>query len=38
LKATDDRPDGLDFVDFQGKKGTIARSGAVLDIRFGITD
>jgi len=34
LKVTGDRPDGLDFVDFQSKRGSVARSGAVLDIRF----
>jgi hypothetical protein len=34
LKVTGDRPDGLDFVDFQAKKGSVVRSGAVLDIRF----
>ena len=38
LKVTADRPDGFDFVDFQAKKGAVRRSGAVLDIRFGITD
>lgn len=38
LKVTNDRPDGLDFVDFQGKKGTIVRSGALLETRFKITD
>ena len=38
LKVTGDRPDGLDFVDFQAKKGTVVRSGAVLDIRFNIAD
>jgi hypothetical protein len=34
LKATGDRPDGFDFVDFQAKTGAVTRSGAVLDIRF----
>jgi hypothetical protein len=34
LKVTADRPDGFDFVDFQARKGAVARSGAVLDIRF----
>jgi len=38
MKVAADRPDGFDFVDFQGKKGTVVRSGAVLDIRFSITD
>ncbi|MCK7468572.1 MAG: hypothetical protein MZU91_11030 [Desulfosudis oleivorans] len=32
IKVTGDRPDGFDFVDFQAKKGTVARSGAVLDL------
>jgi len=34
LKVTAERSDGFDFVDFQSKKGVVARSGAVLDIRF----
>jgi hypothetical protein len=34
LKVTGDRPDGFDFIDFQAKKGSVIRSGAVLDIRF----
>jgi hypothetical protein len=38
LKVTGDRPDGFDFVDFQSKKGAVARSGAVLDLRFKGTD
>lgn len=38
LKVTGDRSDGLDFVDYQAKKGSVVRSGAVLDIRFSITD
>ncbi len=38
LKVTGDRSDGFDFVDFQARKGAVARSGAVLDIRFNITD
>jgi len=38
IKVTADRPDGFDFVDFQAKKGTVVRFGAVLDIRFSITD
>ncbi len=38
IKVTGDRPDGLDFVDFQSKKGSVARSGAVLDILFNRTD
>ncbi len=38
LKVTGDRPDRLDFVDFQAKKGSVALSGAVLDIRFGVTE
>jgi hypothetical protein len=38
IKVTADRPDGFDFVDFQAKKGAVVRSGAVLDIRFGVTD
>ncbi len=37
LKITDDRPDGMDFIDFQAKKGSVARTGAVLDIRFRFT-
>jgi hypothetical protein len=36
IKVAVDRPDGFDFVDFQAKKGTVLRSGAVLDIRFKI--
>ena len=38
MKVTADRPDGFDFADFQAKKGSVVRSGPVLDIRFGITD
>jgi len=38
IKVTADRPDGFDFVDFQSKKGSVARSGAVLDIRFNLGD
>jgi hypothetical protein len=38
VKVTGDRPDGFDFVDFQARKGAVARSGAVLDIRFNNTD
>ncbi|HMA54533.1 MAG TPA: DUF6599 family protein, partial [Acidobacteriota bacterium] len=38
LKVTADRPDGLDFIDFQARKGSVVRSGAVLDIRFNGTD
>ena len=38
LKVTGDRPDGFDFVDFQAKKGIVARSSAVLDIRFKSTE
>jgi hypothetical protein len=38
IKVTKDRSDGFDFVDFQAKKGSVVRSGAVLDIRFGGTD
>ena len=38
MKVTGDRPDRLDFVDFQDKKGSVMLSGAVLDIRFGVTD
>ena len=38
LKVTTDRPDGFDFVDFQAKRGTVALSGAVLDIRFNVMD
>jgi hypothetical protein len=38
IKVTGARPDGFDFVDFQAKKGAVVRSGAVLDIRFGVTD
>ena len=34
LKVTRERPDGFDFVDFQAKKGSVTRAGAVLDIRF----
>jgi hypothetical protein len=37
LKVTGERPDGFDFVDFQSKKGSVARVGAVLDIRFNIS-
>ena len=37
LKVTRDRTDGFDFVDFQAKKGSVTRAGAVLDIRFGGT-
>jgi len=37
LKITAVRPDGFDFVDFQAKKGSVVRSGAVLEIRFSIT-
>jgi Family of unknown function (DUF6599) len=36
LKVTADRPDGFDFVDFQEKKGRVARSGAVLDVLFNL--
>jgi len=35
IKVTADRADGFDFVDFQSKRGSAARSGAVLEIRFG---
>ena len=38
IKVTADRPDGFDFVDFQSKKGSVTRSGAVLDIRFNAGD
>ncbi len=38
LKVTGDRPDGLDFVDFQGKKGTVVRSGALIEARFKISE
>lgn len=38
LKVTADRADGFDFVDYQSKKGSVARSGAVLDFRFGAGD
>jgi hypothetical protein len=38
LKVTNDRPDGLDFVDFQGKKGTVVRSGALIEARFKISE
>jgi hypothetical protein len=34
LKVTADRPDGFDFTDFQSKKGSVVRAGAILDIRF----
>jgi hypothetical protein len=34
VKVTADRRDGFDFVDFQSKKGSVVRDGAVLDIRF----
>jgi hypothetical protein len=37
IKITGDRPDGFDFIDFQAKKGTVARSGAVLDLRFNVS-
>jgi hypothetical protein len=36
LKVTADRADGFDLVDFQAKKGRVARSGAVLDILFNL--
>jgi len=36
LKVTAERPDGFDFVDFQEKKGRVARSGAVLNLEFGV--
>jgi hypothetical protein len=36
LKVTADRPDGFDFIDYQEKKGRVARSGAVLDILFNL--
>ena len=38
IKVTADRPEGFDFVDFQSKKGSVTRSGAVLDIRFNAGD
>jgi hypothetical protein len=38
LKVTADRPDGFDFVDYRSMKGSVARSGAVLDIRFNVGD
>jgi len=38
IKVTADRPGGFDFIDFQSKKGSVARSGAVLDIRFNVGD
>ena len=34
IKVTAERPDGFDFIDFQAKKGSVTRAGAVLDIRF----
>ena len=37
IKVTADRPDGFDFVDFQAKKGVVALSGSVLDIRFKVS-
>ncbi len=37
LRVTGDRPDGFDFVDFQARKGSVSRSGAVLDLRFNST-
>ncbi|MGZ7046516.1 MAG: DUF6599 family protein, partial [Candidatus Aminicenantales bacterium] len=37
LKVTAARTDGFDFIDFQAKKGSVARSGAVLDFRFNST-
>jgi len=36
LKVTSERPEGFDFVDYQGKKGRVARSGAVLEILFNL--
>ncbi len=36
IKVTLDRDDGFDFVDFQEKKGRVARSGAVLDFLFNL--
>jgi len=38
IKVIGNRTDGFDFVDFQGKRGTVALSGAALDIRFKIAD
>jgi hypothetical protein len=38
IKVTADRPDGFDFVDYRSMKGSVARSGAVLDIRFNVED
>jgi len=36
LKITSVRADGFNFVDFQGKEGSVALAGGVLDIRFSI--
>ena len=38
IKVTADRPDGFDFVDYRSMKGSVSRSGAVLDIRFNVGD
>ncbi|MCK7462136.1 MAG: DUF362 domain-containing protein [Sphingobacterium sp.] len=38
IKVTADRPDGFDFVDYRSMKGSVARSGAVLHIRFNVGD
>jgi len=38
IKVTADRSDSFDFVDYRSMKGFVARSGAVLDIRFNVED
>lgn len=38
IKVTGDRPDGFEFLDYQAKKGSVTRSGSVLDIRFNAAD
>jgi hypothetical protein len=36
LKVTADHPDGFDFLDFQAKEGSVARTGTFLDLRFNV--
>lgn len=38
IEVTSDRPDGFDFVDYRSMKGTVARFGSTLDIRFNVAD
>jgi len=38
LKITAERPEAFDFVDFQARKGSVVRSGSILDILFNVTD